>query len=691
MDLIYSNTPIDQIFGKISVEQEPDEEEDQDNEDYSDFYGENVEDGMDEEQSFDGDFDDNEEFDDQNEGDEEDDDEEDQDEDENDEDEEIEYDDYEENEDDEEDYDEEDQTSEGKSGKLVKKVRADDFDEENQGFGSKLLRSKQKKNAEDEEFFTLNKPNAAVEINLFDTSKVPIEEEELEGWSDDEVLETIRNRFITGNSAAVGTDEVDGDFEDLETGEIHKSTEGNAPPEEEEEKEKPLDEKEELAKKREELKRKFIAQYDGEEESAGKNYYDEMKAEIDKQLHANKAAFQNETPEVRVQLEGFRPGLYVRIVIQQMPSEFIENLNPKYPIIVGALLTGEDTLGLIQVRLKKHRWHPKILKNGDPLIFSLGWRRFQSLPFYSMKDATRNRLLKYTPLHMHCTATFYGPVTPPNTGFCAFQSCSNSVRTFRVSATGVVLELDKSFEIVKKLKLTGVPAKIFKNTAFVKDMLTSSLEVAKFEGAMIKTVSGIRGQIKKALSKPDGYFRATFEDKILMSDIIFLRTFVPITPKKYYNPVSNLLLKDKSEWQGMKTLGMLKKEMKLKNKPNTDSLYKPIVRTAKKFTPFKIPKSLQAQLPFKSKPKLLGKKKNLTYQDKRAVILEPHERKIQTLLQQVNTVKNVRMKLKKEKLKERKLLLEKRHQQREEELKLRKKKEMKRIFGGMGKKKRKNA
>lgn len=79
------------------------------------------------------------------------------------------------------------------------------------------------------------------------------------------------------------------------------------------------------------------------------------------------------------------------------------------PILLGGLGPGEDRQGCMRLRLKKHRWFPKILKTKDPLIFSIGWRRFQSLPIFAVEDHNRRiRMLKYTPEHTHCVAATWG-------------------------------------------------------------------------------------------------------------------------------------------------------------------------------------------------------------------------------------------------------------------------------------------
>ncbi|CAI4217087.1 unnamed protein product, partial [Parascedosporium putredinis] len=144
------------------------------------------------------------------------------------------------------------------------------------------------------------------------------------------------------------------------------------------------------------------------------DWYDAQKAMIQKQLDINKAEFEQLDERQRVAVEGYKAGKYAKIILEGVPAEFVQKFDAKTPIILGGLTPTEERFGFVQVRIKRHRWHKKILKTNDPLIFSLGWRRFQTLPVYSISDSrTRNRMLKYTPEHMHCFGTFTGPSSRP--------------------------------------------------------------------------------------------------------------------------------------------------------------------------------------------------------------------------------------------------------------------------------------
>jgi len=507
-------------------------------------------------------------------------------------------------------------------------------------------------------------------------------EELAEKWQDEDNIRALRSRFTRDSEAtganAVGTEgsddgfdedgggededsEGDGDFVDLEANPeagLENTPAAKTELTLEEERERNAKRKEELRLRFEEEDREGFAnpkntstENKEEAEFGEDDWYDAQKALLQKQLDINRAEFDSLDPASRARSEGFKAGTYARIVLDNVPFEFSHSFNPRMPVIIGGLASTEERFGYVQIRIKRHRWHKKILKTNDPLIFSLGWRRFQATPLYSISDSrTRNRMLKYTPEHMHCFGTFYGPLVAPNTGFCCVQSFDKSNPGFRIAATGVVLNVDETTEIVKKLKLTGHPYKIFRNTAFIKDMFNSAIEIAKFEGASIKTVSGIRGQIKRALAKPEGHFRATFEDKILMSDIVFLRAWYPVKPHRFYNPVTNLLDAstasvhtngaDTSAWQAMRLTGQVRASLGQPTPQLKDSRYSKIERPTRHFNPLRVPRQLATNLPFKSQITQQKARKAPTYLQKRAVVLGGEERKARDLMQKLMTMRN---------------------------------------------------
>ncbi|KAI9581555.1 ribosome biogenesis protein BMS1 homolog [Glossina fuscipes] len=498
-------------------------------------------------------------------------------------------------------------------------------------------------------------------------------------WLDEDNRQFVKNCFVTGKWKASedaqtllrledmsdAESETYGDFENLET---HEKQSGKSPNQNENQqdgssilKRKERGElnraeeenltKAELMAKKLKLKAKFDAEYDQKDEKLDDGriigdhaYYDELKAETQKQSEINKSEFEHLDEDLRIQIEGYRAGLYVRLRFKSLPAEFIQHFESSYPLLLGSLNMIEENVGYVNCKVKKHRWYKRILKSGDPIIISMGWRRFQTIAVYAkVEDNFRHRFLKYTPEHVTCSMTFWGPITPQNTGFLALQTMRYDQEElkrigFRIAATGCVSELDKTCQIMKKLKLVGHPFKIYRKSAFIRGMFNSQLEVAKFEGARIKTVSGIRGQVKKAHHTPEGSFRATFEDKILLSDIVFCRTWYRFDVHRFYAPVTTLLLpaEQKLHWQGMKTLGQLKRERQIRNKAIPESLYTEIKREPKALKPLVIPKALQKALPYKDKPKF-GPLNPKRKEESVAIIRSPYEQKVAKLMKMIET------------------------------------------------------
>lgn len=531
-----------------------------------------------------------------------------------------------------------------------------------------------------------------------------------------------------------GDSDLDGDFEDLETGEVHTAKKRTRPEDEnsraEDEEEGDSATEEQLPVKAEEeqltrkqrierkkkLKMAFDSEYDDKEASG---FYDDLKRDVDQQARLNCSEFDALEDRERVRFEGYRAGMYVRLELADVPCELIVHMDASYPLVLGGLSAGEQTVGYLQARFKRHRWFTRTLKSRDPITVSVGWRRFQTVPVYSAQDHNgRHRLLKYTPDHLHCTAHFFGPLTPQGSGVLAVATDSDAAAekrdaAFRVTATGVLLDLDKTVRIHKKLKLVGEPQSVAGKTAFVGGMFGSAVEAARFEGALCRTVSGVRGHVKRAIAGQAGVVRCTFEDTVRRSDLVFVRTWCPVPVPKLYAPVCSLLLPASarsSGWPAMKTLAQLKRERGLRIDANTDHLYTPVVRHAKPpAPPLHVPTQLLKQLPYADKVKLAGggsedaaAKKTPRLVRRRdgslvapsvsrqplAVVLQPHEQKVQRLMATVQAAHELQEERRQAVGRERAAVMVQRHQQRVSKFEQRQKRVRKHLFRVLGRQKR---
>ncbi|RZC53305.1 hypothetical protein C5167_012179 [Papaver somniferum] len=234
---------------------------------------------------------------------------------------------------------------------------------------------------------------------------------------------------------------------------------------------------------------------------------------------------------VDMENENFRTGTYLRLEVHDVPFQVVKNFDPRHPILVVGL-EEEENVGYMQVRIKRHNWHMKLLKSSDAVTVSAGWRRYLTKPIYAREiDDARHEILEFISEHLHCVAMFWGP---PGTRIAVVHGTKE---VFRITAKAVVLDPKSHMKIMKRRELEGKPRKILDERTALFKFKSKDIDVAGFEGSPIRTnFRCIWGKVNNKAEKRKGIARCTFEKRIYKSDTFIMPVFVQVGAPRFFEP-----------------------------------------------------------------------------------------------------------------------------------------------------------
>ena len=196
-------------------------------------------------------------------------------------------------------------------------------------------------------------------------------------------------------------------------------------------------------------------------------------------------------------------------------------------------------------KIFKNKWVNESLFSGKYYILSVGFKLIIArLYFCNQKKKNNFNIIKKIKAIGFFYICFNIDWTDKNDLIIGLKKKSqirnvrNQGGSFSFLFFGEIFLIKNIFKMFKKLKLKGSLVQKYKKTAFIKGMFNSNMEAIKYEGAIIKTLNGIKGIIKNIKSNdPKGLFRATFEKNIKNENFVSITTFLEVKIDKNFKEI----------------------------------------------------------------------------------------------------------------------------------------------------------
>jgi pre-rRNA-processing protein TSR1 len=224
-------------------------------------------------------------------------------------------------------------------------------------------------------------------------------------------------------------------------------------------------------------------------------------------------------------------GQYVSIVLGNVSPDIVEAYRVQGFVALFSLLPHENKLSVLHFTVERRDGYDEPIKSKEALTFQVGFRSFSARPIYSEINLNcdkhkMDRFFRKGCLNM---ASVFGPVTFLPCPLLVFKKHETTGAMILV-ATGALSAIDPDRIMLKKVILTGVPIRVRKRSAVVRQLFYDPQDVRWFKPAELVTKWGIRGHIKEPIGT-HGLLKAQFGAPIKQNDTVMLILYKRMFPK----------------------------------------------------------------------------------------------------------------------------------------------------------------
>ncbi|KAG9051122.1 hypothetical protein FS837_011968 [Tulasnella sp. UAMH 9824] len=235
--------------------------------------------------------------------------------------------------------------------------------------------------------------------------------------------------------------------------------------------------------------------------------------------------------------DGVQPGKRVTIHIKNVPKTCADSYDPKVPFVLFSLWEYEHKQTVLHFAVQRNTEYDGSVRSKDPLILTVGPRRFKVNPIYSQHlrggGKGHNNVHKFERYLRHgqtTVATVYGPACFGKVPCMLLRENEEDGQAPYLVGSGTFLSPDTKRIIAKRIVLTGHPFKVHRKVATIRFMFFNPQDVTYFKPVELHTKMGRTGHIQESLGT-HGYFKAHFDKPLSQMDTVCMRLYKRVFPK----------------------------------------------------------------------------------------------------------------------------------------------------------------